>query len=423
MQRFIIIACAIALGVIACGQNAAASADSLYYYSNGAEIYMQVDTSRLLLKFDGVPPAQGFNYINNLYPEMEFDTIFAEHKGFGLFSIQGNYIYDSILESLASQESVEFLHPVALFDDTIPIFTLDELICMFAPGTAQGLIDSLIDYYHLNIVDTNSVLGNEYVLRVTDETESFIVDVCNDLYGTGFVQFCHPNFLIRIIPDSYQIIDEYYAYQYNIKAAIDYGNYYNDCWEITAEEPRIKVAILDTGIEDHEDLDTNKMLQGYDARDGDTDPSPNDHYEIHGMAVAGAIFARHNNDMPDTINPKGGTYSTVGIAPECSIVPIRILGVGYYEYVDISKLETALLYAYSTGVDILNNSYSLNGGVYDNITNVFDFLYQYGRNGLGAVIVFSAGNGMGALVMNYDSRNTYRPHWPLQPSTKTVIYC
>lgn len=369
-----------AICLLVMGHNMAASVDSLFYYSGGSEIYLQIDTTRILLKFDSIPPDQGFNYIKSSYPEMEFDTIFAEQKGFGLFNIQGSYTYDSIYASLGGQESIDFVHPVVLFVDTIPIFILDEFICMFAPGASQTLIDSLIEHNSLEVIDTNTVFGNEYVLQATGETASFIVDLCNDLYEKEYVQFCHPNFLVRIIPDSYEIIDEYYDYQYNIKKTIDYENYNHECWQITTGDQDVKVAILDMGMEYHEDLDTNRFLQGYDARDGDSDPSPNGKYEGHGMAVAGAIFARHNNDMPNPpIDSKGGTYSVVGIAPECSIVPIRILADGHWEYVDIDQLEDAFLYAYSTNVDVLNNSYSLDGYQYDNITNALAYLYEYGR--------------------------------------------
>ena len=372
-----------------------AAQDSLFYYSGGGVIFYQIDTTRLLLKFDGILPDQGFNYIKSSYPEMEFDTIFAEQKGFGLFNIQGSYTYDSIYASLDDQESIDFVHPVVLFIDTIPIFILDEFICMFTPGTSQSLIDSLIEDNALEVMDTNTVLGNEYVFRVTVETASFMVDLCNDLYEREYTQFCHPNFLVRIIPDSYQIIDEYYAYQYNIKKTIDYENYYHECWEITTGDANIKIAILDEGIEFHEDMDSCKIRQGYDFVDMDSDPSPSNNKEIHGMQVAGIIFARHNNDMPDPpIDSKGGTYSIVGLAPNCSLIPLRINEYVAYgdQLIYPEDIEGALLFAYLNGADVINNSYTINVGPLDNVIYALNYVYENGRGGLGTAIVFSAGN-------------------------------
>ncbi len=103
----------------------------------------------------------------------------------------------------------------------------------------------------------------------------------------------------------------------------------------------IKVAVIDTGITPHSDLDAN-IVGGYDfisssttARDGDgRDPDPNDEgdwYEIgdcaadpngsensswHGSHVAGIVAAVTNNSF------KG----TAGMAYGAKVVPLRVLG-------------------------------------------------------------------------------------------------
>ncbi len=73
MKRFIFTLASV-ICLLVMGHNMAAAVDSLFYYSGGSEIYLQIDTTRLLLKFDGIPPDQGFNYIKSSYPEMEFVT-------------------------------------------------------------------------------------------------------------------------------------------------------------------------------------------------------------------------------------------------------------------------------------------------------------------------------------------------------------
>lgn len=103
----------------------------------------------------------------------------------------------------------------------------------------------------------------------------------------------------------------------------------------------IKVAVIDTGITPHGDLDAN-VVGGYDfitsattARDGDgRDPNPNDEgdwYEVgdcaadpngsensswHGSHVAGIVAAVTNNSF------KG----TAGMAYGAKVVPLRVLG-------------------------------------------------------------------------------------------------
>jgi len=109
-------------------------------------------------------------------------------------------------------------------------------------------------------------------------------------------------------------------------------------WD-TADGAGVTVAVIDTGITPHSDLDGN-VLPGYDfitrtdvSRDGDgRDANPNDEgdwYDAgecggaakpstsswHGSHVAGTIAAVSNN-----------ANGIAGIAPQSKIVPVRVLG-------------------------------------------------------------------------------------------------
>ena len=108
-------------------------------------------------------------------------------------------------------------------------------------------------------------------------------------------------------------------------------------WDL-ADGAGVKVAVIDTGITPHSDLNAN-VLPGYDfisdaatARDGNgRDPNPNDEGDWfnagecgsttpeasswHGSHVAGTIAAVSNN-----------TNGIAGIARNAKIVPLRVLG-------------------------------------------------------------------------------------------------
>jgi subtilisin family serine protease len=102
-------------------------------------------------------------------------------------------------------------------------------------------------------------------------------------------------------------------------------------WEISTGSPDITVAVLDTGITDHPDLE-NRIVAGYDfvrdlstANDGnglDSDPSdPGDSCDgypssWHGTHVAGIIGAEAGNDE-----------GIVGLNWVSPIQPVRVLGV------------------------------------------------------------------------------------------------
>ncbi|MFM1845849.1 MAG: hypothetical protein RIS19_322 [Actinomycetota bacterium] len=110
-----------------------------------------------------------------------------------------------------------------------------------------------------------------------------------------------------------------------------YGINASKAWTITQGSPSIVVAVLDTGITDHPDLNNN-VVTGYDmitdsvnARDGngrDANPTdPGDYVGTtepsswHGTHVSG-IIAAESNDI-----------GISGVAPKVKISPVRVLGV------------------------------------------------------------------------------------------------
>lgn len=88
-------------------------------------------------------------------------------------------------------------------------------------------------------------------------------------------------------------------------------------WEITTGSSQVVVAVLDTGIRSHSDLDTNVLSTGYDFVDGDTDPTEplTPMASFHGTHVAGTIASVGNNNS-----------GIAGVAWGVKILPVRVLG-------------------------------------------------------------------------------------------------
>ena len=118
-----------------------------------------------------------------------------------------------------------------------------------------------------------------------------------------------------------------------------YGINVESAWQITKGSPNIVVAVVDSGITSHPDLNEN-VVMGYDfissssnARDGsgrDADPTDAGDYTSkensswHGTHVAGIIAARANS------------IGIIGIAPNVKISPVRVLGVNGGSETDIA---------------------------------------------------------------------------------------
>ena len=112
--------------------------------------------------------------------------------------------------------------------------------------------------------------------------------------------------------------------------------------------PGISVAIIDEGCDlAHEDL--VYKTPGYDAYDGDNNPSPLP-ADGHGTSCAGVAGAKANN-------AKGGA----GVAPKCKILPVRIakgIGGGFWDTTS-AKVADGIRKAVDRGADVLSNSYGV----------------------------------------------------------------
>ncbi len=126
---------------------------------------------------------------------------------------------------------------------------------------------------------------------------------------------------------SLEVADQHYGSQWYLYD--DFSIHADKAWQISRGSQDVVVAVLDSGITEHPDLD-GQLVAGYDfisnktaARDGDgwdADPTDEGDWNAqedsswHGTHVAGIIGA--------AVNEMGVT----GIAPGVKIQPIRVLG-------------------------------------------------------------------------------------------------
>lgn len=146
----------------------------------------------------------------------------------------------------------------------------------------------------------------------------------------------------------------------------------------------VTVGVLDDGFDyKHTDLAKNfDQTRDYDFYSNDADSYIGTGNK-HGTAVAGVIAADDNGS------------GSVGVAPDAQLVGYRVA----FGSSSLTSFTNALLKA-ADNVDILNNSWGISTMFWDDsrkstqsaLFNALDDLAQSGRDGLGTVTVFAAGN-------------------------------
>lgn len=160
-----------------------------------------------------------------------------------------------------------------------------------------------------------------------------------------------------------------------------------EAWDISFGD-NVTVAIIDQGLEAHEDIG-DRLIDGFSPGiNGDGTPLAND--ATHGMNCAGVVGASDNN------------LGVRGVAPN-----VNFLSVNIFDGSTAGDIADGIQWALDNGADILSNSWSFDEVPCDftnvDIENALQNAVDNGRNGDGAVIVFSSGNTGGCV--NYPGRN------------------
>ena len=213
------------------------------------------------------------------------------------------------------------------------------------------------------------------------------------LAKTGAVEFIEPNY-IRYPLSGDLVNDRYYqtGYQWNVDF-LQMG----PLWEQGLSGEGVTVAVIDTGLDLHEDLDPSRILPGYNAVADARTPEElmgvsalDDTSDLsgHGTFVTGIIAAQTNNGL-----------GIAGLSPHVNILPCMVfqegmingkLGIGALS----SDITKAIIWATQNGADVIN--LSLGSTSPDNATReAVDYAVSQG------VIVVAAVGNDGNTITNY----------------------
>jgi len=308
-----------------------------------------------------------------------------------------------------------------------PEFVHGEFIVKFKNPTIQSTsINDLNEKYQISTMEKifrkseNTILNNIYTLRVPEEAD--ILSIVKDYASLPDVVYAEPNYILRsyLIPMNTQqsvptFINELssnvntndpdFSKQWALNNTGQIGGTPDsdidapEAWGIETGDPDVVIAIIDSGVDyTHPDLADNIWInideipnngidddgngyiddvRGWDFVNDDNIPLDDNG---HGTHCAGIAAAESNNGI-----------GIAGIAPNCKIMPIRVLG---FFSGNVSTIALGIRYAADNGADVI--SLSLGGSNESNLEkDAVDYAYNK------SVVLVSAAGNAGKDIKSY----------------------
>jgi len=302
-----------------------------------------------------------------------------------------------------SVESNSYVKSVSI-DEGLKLPLTGEIAVVFRKGVSKKVIAGIIEKYSFKIARTLDGIEGYFIFKTPENTELF--NVSRELYESGFVKLAQPVWLERpvlaFVPN-----DTYYGDQWQHKVINS-----ETAWDKAKGYPDAKIAVLDSGVDTmHPDLFLQlgmSFVPGEPQIDPNMGALQNKYYMAHGTAVSGIAAGQGDNGI-----------GVSGVCPKCSVIPVKYIGLEMSNPPADRKLN-AVKWAVDAGAWVINNSWTIAPDTesqtdqcidipLDNfVKEMTDYAVNTGRNGLGTIIVWAAGNSACDTVRNpslLDDRN------------------
>lgn len=358
----------------------------LFYYGTTEKVPLTLSLNKIVVKYS--IGAKGQTILRNLGQYGKAESI--SERVYAV-TLKDPSKRGQILDTLKKDKDVVAANPIYLTRDNQEMGVTDEICLEFNKDVKETEKQKLLSSFNaVEIPRTRP--WEKFFSIITVGKDKDALAVANRIKESGLVKFAHPNFISRTYMHSHIPNDPFFPkqfYLHNTGQTINDGHsgtYDADidapeAWDITKGSSAIKIAVIDEGVERHNnDLPASRLvvLSGSNFASG----SPNDPEAVgdgaHGTCCAGIIAAEQDN-----------SEGVTGIAPLCKIMPVRIpFGSGYE-----ATYADAINFAWTSGADVLSNSWGYHSNVdIPVITAAIQNAITLGRGGLGSVVVWSAGN-------------------------------
>ncbi|MEM7554851.1 MAG: S8 family serine peptidase [Cyanobacteria bacterium P01_A01_bin.84] len=323
--------------------------------------------------------------LQNLFDSKEHQTIAPANLE--LFAVSSQNL-ESAMSNARTHEAIAFASHVYKLKDNPGTFVYlgDQITVEFLEQQGDARINSIATQFGLLRHKQVAGLANTFVFLTSQQATENPIKIANRLMGLDEVLVAEPNVFVHTQP-YYKPRDPLYSRQWYL--AHNGGNFLatgsdiavEKAWDITRGNRSTVVAVVDDSFDlNHPDFQgKGKIVAPKDFKERDFLPSPGEKDAAsHGTACAGIALAEENGE------------GIVGVAPGCSLMPIRSTG-----YLDDESIENIFDWAVAKGASVISCSWGASA-VYFPLSlrqrAAITRAATDGRNGKGCVILFAAGN-------------------------------
>lgn len=219
------------------------------------------------------------------------------------------------------------------------------------------------------------------------------LNAANNLYKQPGIRWSHPDFSLNVEARETHdpVMEPYIDKAWHLKKINA-----PQAWQVTQGNQQTLVALIDLGFEqNHSDLKPSWYQNKAEIPDNRLDDDGNGYiddfsgwnFALNGNNLIYGMNAAHGTATAGVIGARADGHGTVGICPNCSILPLVI---------DDSPVNAAaaFYYAYQAGAIVISNSWGYGIGTpqTDVLVEAIEDIAMNGRDGKGATIVFAMDN-------------------------------
>ncbi|MGI5821745.1 MAG: S8 family serine peptidase [Bacteroidales bacterium] len=341
------------------------------------------------------------------------DTLEYFENGYGKIYIENDSLLN-IFDSFSGFFKYSSPELYIIGDSSTYYYTDNSIL---AKVKSNFVIKNILDQYSIRYkkIEKINVVDGLYYIELEDNSDIF--NIVHILFDSGKFKYVEPSFYFNGEFTVFENVNDYtnnpdFSDQWWLQDNHEANIYIQDAWNLTAGNSKIKIGVLDTGV----DFMLNDLRNNCDK--GISVVSENFYPQLHGFGspdTACKTSKVHGTFIASILVAENNDVNLLGVAYNSKVYPIRIsrsqmvsIVINPYDmlprppgediivswiaaYLNDYWILQGINHAFLKNLDIINCSFSIPRAS-EALIDAINSISENGRNGFGTVVVFSSGN-------------------------------